>query len=320
MKSILNKVIPWCVVVILLAGVAGAGCSPRTTRMDQRDETNPMIRKAIELKKFGDEDAAIALFKKALDSQPTPAIAHLELAFLLDKPTRDYVRAVFHYQRYLELRPETDKKEMIEERVRMAKLSFASTLIPQQAEGAQRMMAMEKENSALRMENEYLRNEMRDMRVRIDTLNAALASNTVRTVETVALVPMVDTTPVTRISSPLTPTSVPIVQAKLRTPNVVPTPRPTWRAPATTTTTMALVVEDALPPVPPETGRVKKITTVRNARKTRVYYVQKGDSLSRIAVKVYGDGNRWRDIMNANSAAMRNDKDLKVGMRLSIPP
>lgn len=301
-------------IILCLSCLGPSGCGPRAARMDKQEINHPLIQKAIELIKYGDEDAAIALFKKSLDKEPTLARAHLELAFLYDKPTRDYVRAVHYYQRYLELRPDSDKKEMIEERIRMAKLAFAATLIPQSVAGAERMMSLEKENAVIKMDNEYLRNEMRDMQVRMDALAAAAASNTVRVVEVAP--PAATVLPTTPPQMPNPPPVVSeTIQEKIHVKTVAAPPVAKKRLPA---------VEARPVPVTgnADVGDRRPAATAKSAVKQRVkiYYVQKGDTLSRIALKVYGDSSRWRDILSSNSTSVRNEKDLRVGMRLNIPP
>ena len=50
------------------------------------------------------------------------------------------------------------------------------------------------------------------------------------------------------------------------------------------------------------------------------YTVQSGDSLSKIAREKLGDGNRWREIYDANREVIGDDPDLiKPGQRLRIP-
>jgi nucleoid-associated protein YgaU len=57
----------------------------------------------------------------------------------------------------------------------------------------------------------------------------------------------------------------------------------------------------------------------RSSSSVRSYTVKKGDSLWRIASEVYGDGNRWRRILVANSDKLESERDLKAGMTLVIP-
>lgn len=49
------------------------------------------------------------------------------------------------------------------------------------------------------------------------------------------------------------------------------------------------------------------------------YTVQGGDSLSRIAQRIYGDGNRWRDIYNANRDQISDPDRIYPGQVLVIP-
>jgi LysM repeat protein len=49
----------------------------------------------------------------------------------------------------------------------------------------------------------------------------------------------------------------------------------------------------------------------------RIYVVQRGDILSKIAAKMYGDANRYPEIAKANN--LRNPNLIKPGQRLRIP-
>lgn len=69
-------------------------------------------------------------------------------------------------------------------------------------------------------------------------------------------------------------------------------------------------------PKPKNTTAAKPKTT---ASKNRSYTVQKGDTLSEIAKKYYGDANKWRTIYNANKSKISDPKKLKVGTKLIIP-
>lgn len=50
----------------------------------------------------------------------------------------------------------------------------------------------------------------------------------------------------------------------------------------------------------------------------RVYVVRPGETLFVISQKVYGDGNRWREILSANPEVPSPNK-LSSGMRLKVP-
>ena len=52
---------------------------------------------------------------------------------------------------------------------------------------------------------------------------------------------------------------------------------------------------------------------------TRVYTVESGDSLWKIAEKFYGDGSQWRKIHEANRATIDDPDVIHPGQQLTIP-
>lgn len=52
---------------------------------------------------------------------------------------------------------------------------------------------------------------------------------------------------------------------------------------------------------------------------TRTYTVVGGDSLSKIAKKIYGDANRWKEIWEANKDKVKNPDLIQPGQELKIP-
>jgi len=59
-------------------------------------------------------------------------------------------------------------------------------------------------------------------------------------------------------------------------------------------------------------------TEARNA--DQIYTVVKGDSLSRIAKQIYGDGNAWTRIFEANRDQLEDPDRIQPGQVLRIPP
>jgi nucleoid-associated protein YgaU len=53
--------------------------------------------------------------------------------------------------------------------------------------------------------------------------------------------------------------------------------------------------------------------------KEQTYTVAKGDSLSKIAKKVYGDANQWKRIFEANRDQIENPDLIHPGQVLRIP-
>jgi tetratricopeptide (TPR) repeat protein len=120
---------------MLLSLGVDPGCRRSAGTLDKWEERDPLLKRALARKQVQDIDGAIDLCTKALERKPDLARAHLELGYLYDSARQDYVRAIYHYERYIELRPDAQKKKLIEDLIYQAKLSFAASL-PVQPEGA----------------------------------------------------------------------------------------------------------------------------------------------------------------------------------------
>jgi nucleoid-associated protein YgaU len=57
----------------------------------------------------------------------------------------------------------------------------------------------------------------------------------------------------------------------------------------------------------------------KGANNTMKYVVKSGDTLSKIAKEFYGDGNRWREIFEANKDQIENPSQIRPGWELLIP-
>ena len=67
----------------------------------------------------------------------------------------------------------------------------------------------------------------------------------------------------------------------------------------------------------PETGGTKAPTPAPTTDRT--YVVVKGDSLSKIAKKYYGNANKWPKIHEANRDIIKNPDLIHPGQQLRIP-
>jgi nucleoid-associated protein YgaU len=112
----------------------------------------------------------------------------------------------------------------------------------------------------------------------------------------------------------------------------LPQPEPGDLKPATPALTPAVVEKPAVietPPAPPPPVRVERPATIRppverppveKPSTPATYTVKKGDSLSKIAKRMYGDENAWHKIFDANKDKIKDANKLKVGTVLTIPP
>ena len=69
-----------------------------------------------------------------------------------------------------------------------------------------------------------------------------------------------------------------------------------------------------------DAGTASDTTAVEPSGETKSYVVKKGDSLSEIAQREMGDGDRWKELYEANKSAIGDDPDMiHPGTELTIP-
>lgn len=137
--------------VLVLLAACSAGCSRRVGLADGDEMTHPMMAKANTLEQAGDLEGAIRIYRVLLEEHPDMGRAHLGMALLLDRPGGDPVRAIYHYQRYLEIRPETEKRAMLEGRIKSATASLVRSVYATEASVPKRLSELENENRELRV-------------------------------------------------------------------------------------------------------------------------------------------------------------------------
>lgn len=106
------------------------------------------MQQAREKQDEGKLDDAIRLYIEAIKKDRNLVRAHLDLALLLQDHAKDYSGAILHYRRYSELRPETEKKAMIQERIEQAEKSLVCDLSVPGLSGVKQAASPEKKNAA----------------------------------------------------------------------------------------------------------------------------------------------------------------------------
>jgi hypothetical protein len=112
-----------CLVLCWSAGCDQFGRSAGS--LDRQELLDESVRDAHKAMEEGQYDLAIDQYLRVVYENPLMARPHLDLALLLEGHKKDYVQAIYHYRRYLMLRPQTEKRLMIEERIEQAKRMYA---------------------------------------------------------------------------------------------------------------------------------------------------------------------------------------------------
>jgi len=133
--------------LLLCAGLL-AGCD--SASRDNVEESNPRIRKGLEQTQLKQWNEAIRHFKAALSENEELARPDLELALIYQQQKKNYVRAIYHYERYLEKRPGSDKAPLIADWIRQAKISFAAEIGRSAGDISEEIIRLTRQNNLLR--------------------------------------------------------------------------------------------------------------------------------------------------------------------------
>ena len=258
------------------------GCSQNVSVLDYRDSVDDTMKRARAKVSEGDTDGAIKLYRKVLNDESLQARAHLDLALLLSDKN-DYLDAICHYQRYLAMRPDTEKRGMIEERMQRAIQSFVVAQTPdsslratgrggKQNKGAavssndfattlQKLKRAEDSEASLISQVAELKKANKRLEGKVDGCESELDQY--------------------RAIVGLTPRD---------------TDEPIGKPPPA----------NVEPEEPPD-------------RSPRTYRVRRGDTLSSIATDVYGDEKQWVKIQKANKRMLKGRQRINTGQVLIIP-
>ncbi len=114
-------------ILLLVISVAFSGCKPASkAQVDEEREAYYMDAKG---KLFAEDyEGAVVGFEKALEVNPKNAAAHLELGLIHYEHLKDYVSAIYHFQKMLKLRPDHMMAGQIKDHLHRCKMDFASSV------------------------------------------------------------------------------------------------------------------------------------------------------------------------------------------------
>jgi len=146
----MNKVLIAFACCLLLAG-----CGQKNgAQLDAADEKDTRVRKGLEQVSKKNWDEAIGQFETALVKKPELGRPDLELAMIYHQHEKNYARAVYHYERYLEKRPLTEKRALIQDWIKQAKVSLAGETGISGGDVSEELIRLTRENNLLRRQLE----------------------------------------------------------------------------------------------------------------------------------------------------------------------
>lgn len=144
-----------------------AGCLPAPqSQLDEEKEYHFLAGKSRH--SAFDYRGAIECYERALEVNPRSAAAHFELALLFEQKEIDHAAAIYHYNRYLKLRPNGEKRDIVKERINYCRTELAKT-----ATFSPVTATLQKELEATATENRALKAELETLKTRLESIENA---------------------------------------------------------------------------------------------------------------------------------------------------
>ncbi|MEY4386332.1 MAG: hypothetical protein RLY20_1615 [Verrucomicrobiota bacterium] len=137
-----------------------SGCMPSSQGpADEQKESFFLKGKALE--GTLDFKGAIEAYEKAIEVNPQNGSAHFELGLLYEKDN-DNAAAIYHFERYLKLRPDSERMQIVKDRIMQNKMELAktTTYAPLTQNTQKQFDALNDEIRQLRADNEKLKADL----------------------------------------------------------------------------------------------------------------------------------------------------------------
>ncbi|MCF7669153.1 MAG: LysM peptidoglycan-binding domain-containing protein [Verrucomicrobia bacterium] len=154
-------------VILIAALFTGIGCRPGAqSPMDEQRDPNFLAGKS-KLRSM-DYEGAVECFQAALRSNPKNASAHFELGWLYEQQIKDYAAAIYNYERFIKLRPNSPKIDIVKQHIFACKQELAKTV------------ALAPVSRAMMRQLEELTAENNQLKEQVKSLSTQLAAATQR--------------------------------------------------------------------------------------------------------------------------------------------
>ncbi|MCC5834483.1 MAG: LysM peptidoglycan-binding domain-containing protein [Opitutales bacterium] len=149
----------------VLASLFWLACQPAGEVVRETDER--AFRRAKSLLREDRKDEALASFMSVIDARADAAESHMEVGLLYLNHVRDPIAAVYHFRRYLGIKPNGEHADFVNELITTARKEFARTLpgepFAPQVDRADLMSSMQ----GLRDENRELKEQLSEARTQL---------------------------------------------------------------------------------------------------------------------------------------------------------
>jgi tetratricopeptide (TPR) repeat protein len=159
-----------CVLSTILVCVLGlCGCFPSHSQLDEEKESHFLAGKARA--NAMDYQGGLECFEKAIETNPRSAAAHFEAGLICEKYKPDHAAAIYHFNKFLELRPGSPYAQVVNQHILACKQELARSVSLTPI-----TQSLQKEFEQLSEENRRLRQEVEAWRAKARSLSSTGSS------------------------------------------------------------------------------------------------------------------------------------------------
>lgn len=161
-----------CIWMIVLLAIMGA-CSPSGVEVvSETDEKQYQL--AQDFKSQGRTEEALSAFLRVINARRAAPESHLEAGYIFLHTMKDPVRAIYHFDRYLQFKPQSPQSSQVRQLIETAQKEFARQLPAQPYSGDLDRIDLVELVRALKQENESLKRDLVAAEKRVSQLENVL--------------------------------------------------------------------------------------------------------------------------------------------------
>lgn len=158
---------------ILIALVQLVGCAPSGVEIvSETDEKQYQLGQ--DYKSQGRMEEALSAFLRVVDARRDAPESHLEAGYIYLRTMKDPVRAIYHFDRYLQFKPQSPQAAQVRQLIETAQKEFARQLPAQPYEGELDRIDLMDLVKSLKQENDSLKRDLMAATARVEQLENVL--------------------------------------------------------------------------------------------------------------------------------------------------
>jgi len=160
-------------VLVLLALLFLSACAPsRVEVVGETDEKQYQLAKSYLSQ--GRTEEALSAFLRVIDARRDAPESHLEAGYIYLHEMKDPIRAIYHFDRYLQFKPQSPQSPQVRQLIETAQKEFARQLPAQPYQGELDRIDLMELVKSLKVENDSLKRDLIAAQKRVRQLEGML--------------------------------------------------------------------------------------------------------------------------------------------------